>query len=103
MKGQLFLQGQKDSCLEAEKLALCLKGGKGRQGKQMETLLSSSLAWPVLTMVGLELRGWGGPRDRACLPAAGCIPHRKASRGAGAVIIILVLLFFLAGGTSGRF
>lgn len=76
MKGQLILQGQRDSCLEAEKLALCLKGGKGRQGKQIEALLSSFLAWPVPSTVGLdwELRSWGGHQDRPCLSAAGRHP-----------------------------
>lgn len=29
VKGQLVLRGQAGSCLEAEPLALCLKGGKG--------------------------------------------------------------------------
>lgn len=65
MKGQLILQGQRGCCLEAEKLAPCLKGGKGRQGKQMEALLSSScgLAGPTVVGLGWDLCGWGGPQD----------------------------------------
>lgn len=71
--------------MEAEKLDPCLKGGKGRQGKQTEALLSSSVTWPGPAVVGLgwELRGWGGPRDRACLSAAR--PHSPTGTGKPAV------------------
>ena len=115
VKGQHILQGQRGSRLEAEKLALCLEGGKGRLGKQFEALLSSPLAWPDY--------GWPGPGATQLgwsagltLPVQLCAPHchwaasptgkaepTGTSHKVGAVIIIPILLFFLAGGTPGRF
>lgn len=76
MKGQLILQGQRGCCLEAEKLDPCLKGGKGRQGKQTEALLSSSVTWPGPAMVvwaGSSVVGVVPGTEPAC-SLLGCIP-----------------------------
>lgn len=105
MRGQLILQGQRGSRLEAEKPARCPKSGKGRQGKQKEALLAFSLAWSVLTTVGLdrELHGSGGHWDRPCLSAtAGLHPPqgRESQLWGGSSDHYSNPA---SGGTSGRF
>lgn len=55
------MQGQRGSCLETEKLALCLKGGGGKAG---EGALGSSM---LLSGLGLELCSWVGHQGRPCL------------------------------------
>lgn len=111
VKGQLILQGQRGSCLEAGPVP------GGREGKAGEAARGSAVLSPGLIMVGLvrELHGWGWSAGQA-LPVQPCAPRccwtaaptgtakpAGTSHAVAVVIIIPILLFFLTGGTPGRF
>lgn len=73
VKGQLVVQGQRGSCLETEKLALCLKG-RG-EGRGRGSWLLHATPWPGPGALQL---GWSPGQT---LPVQLCVPRaRKVSQ-----------------------